>query len=179
MHSHNILSVALPMIYIIYSYLVSYLVWPHGGLQFPLEHRATRFIHLWRSLVALCASLHVTPKPCKYSANIVRKVFCGFRFSCWSPAVFWCPIHGYICRSVFRLSQHMTNSQSPFTISDRGFIPDILISCSLLIRWYSQYFSDTPPMENVQSVTDLCCRFPRFTFMFYTLHRSEPNFTQR
>jgi len=56
--------------------------------------------------VILFALLHVTSKPCRSSVNVVCQVFWSSR---WSLAVFWYPIHGYICRSVYHLCQHMTS----------------------------------------------------------------------
>ena len=41
------------------------------------EHRATRFLHLWRSLATLFAPVHVTLMLFRSLAN-VSQVFCGF-----------------------------------------------------------------------------------------------------
>ena len=49
------------------------------------KHWATRFLHLWRSLVI--SLLCVIPVPCRSSANVM--ILGSY------------PIHGYVCRPVF------------------------------------------------------------------------------
>jgi len=111
------------------------------------------------------AHLHVfTSKPCRHSMNVVRQVFCGLLFGLL-------PSSGVQLMATFAgLSQHMTVQSHPpsFHYLAQRFHP--IASRQLLVTHmvtpcprYSQYFPDTTPLENVQGVTDLCCRCPRFT----------------
>ena len=47
-----------------------------------MEHRVMRFFHLWWSLAIHFASLHVTPKHCRFSVNVECQVFCNLLLSC-------------------------------------------------------------------------------------------------